>query len=77
MRPRKGLQFRLLSHTEAAVVRDREAARRNMSRMPPSEYTRILLDAKEGIIKPGDADRKISRNGGRVSVTPLPRPPEQ
>lgn len=40
----------------------------------PQEYTRILLDAKEGKIAPGEADRRIARAGGPVKVKPLIKP---
>lgn len=72
---RKGLKYRLLSHEESARVRARDAASRNAHKLPPSEYTRVLLRAKDGELHPGEADRRIIKMGGRVRVQPLPRPP--
>jgi hypothetical protein len=42
----------------------------------PEEYTRTLLAAKEGELSAGEADRRITRGGGKVRVNPLPKPPE-
>lgn len=51
-------------------------ARPDVHRLPPSEYTRVLLRAKDGNLSPGAADTLINRLGGRVRVKPIPRPPE-
>lgn len=44
--------------------------------VPSSVYTDILMRAKEGDIAPGEADRQITKLGGRVRVNPLPKVPE-
>jgi len=50
----------------------------NIRPLPPTPeaYTRTLLEAKEGKISPGEADRRIARMGGRVKVRPIPQPEE-
>ncbi len=58
--------------TEAAK---RIAARRSMPPTPQA-YHRTLLDAKEGRISPGEADRRIAAAGGKVRVRPIPQPTE-
>ncbi len=42
----------------------------------PEAYHRTLLDAKEGRISPGEADRRIAAAGGKVRVRPIPQPTE-
>lgn len=76
MKPRKGLKFRFLYGDEAARAHAEDKRSRQLYRLPPEEYTRILLAAKEGAIKPGEADRRIARGGGHSAVRPLPRPPD-
>ena len=73
--PRKDLKFRVLSHEEAAQVRAAQRPRPVTPRTSSAEYTRILLDAKEGKVAPGEADRRIVQKGGLVRVQPLPKPP--
>ncbi len=48
---------------------------RSVLEATPEQYTRTLLEAKEGKISPGEADRRISKAGGKVKVKPSPRPP--
>lgn len=43
----------------------------------PEEYTRTILAAKEGDIPAGEADRLITRGGGRVGVIRRPSEPSQ
>ena len=74
--PRREGSWRVLPDAEAAQLRARDAAQQNIVRTSPEAYTRILLDAKEGNLSPGEADRRISKSGGKVRVMPLRRPPE-
>lgn len=73
--PRPGWTYRVLSPEETVRVQHLDAVRRNAHRQPASEYTRILLRAKEGDISPGHADTLIHKLGGRVRIRPIPRPP--
>ena len=63
-------------------VIERDAGAPSLSSVPrpvpasPAEYTRILLNAKNGDISPGEADRQIVQRGGKVRVNPLPSPPQ-
>lgn len=59
-------------------VVERNAGPPRLRSLPPSPeaHLRTLLDAKEGLISPGEADRRITRNGGRVKVKPIPQPTE-
>lgn len=41
----------------------------------PEAYTRTILEAKEGKISPGEADRRIVKMGGKVRVKPIPQAP--
>lgn len=43
----------------------------------PEGYTRTLLEAKEGRLSPGEADRRISKGGGSTKVKRIQPPPEQ
>ena len=43
--------------------------------LPPEEYTRMILAAKNGEITPGEADRRLRRYGGRTNILPMPKPP--
>lgn len=67
--PKPGHQYRMMTHEETARIRSRIPAHK----LPASEYTRIMLAAKDGSLAPGEADRRIVRKGGRVSINPLPR----
>jgi hypothetical protein len=42
----------------------------------PEEYTRTILAAKEGQISGAEANRRITRGGGKVTVQPIPPPPQ-
>lgn len=75
IKPHAGLKFELLSHEEAAKVRAAHRPTPIHSRTSPAEYTRILLEAKNGEVAPGEADRRIVQKGGLVRVRPLPKPP--
>jgi hypothetical protein len=48
---------------------------RSVLESTPEQYTRTLLDAKEGKISPGEADRRIAKAGGKVKIKPLPQIP--
>lgn len=74
-RPQKGMTIRFLSPEESRAAIEEDKRSRQLFKLPQEEYTRILLAAKEGEIKPGEADRQIRRMGGRSSIRPLPRPP--
>jgi hypothetical protein len=71
----KGYTWRILSPEEAAKARAEDARERNAHKLPPEAYTRFLLQAKEGDISGGEADRRIAKFGGHVSVRPLRKPP--
>lgn len=78
-KPKREGTWRVLSHAEAARVRHVHASAHKVTsidRTHPQEYTRILLAAKDGDLPPGEADRRISKLGGKVRTRPLPRPPE-
>lgn len=49
-----------------------------LSAPPPSPdaYTRMLLDAKEGLTTPAEANARIQRAGGSVKTRPIPRQDE-
>ena len=64
---------------EAGAELARRIAARRTPPTPPA-YTRSVIaqameDAKNGVISPGEADRRITRAGGKVKVKPIPTPP--
>lgn len=72
--PKPGWRYRVLPEHEARAVRE-QSPQHNAHRLPPAEYTRILLRAKDGDIAPGKADTLIHKLGGPIRVRPIPRPP--
>lgn len=62
--------------TRAVIERQGGTPRLNTPRTP-EEYTRTILAAKEGNIPAGEADRLITRGGGRVGIIRRPQEPSQ
>lgn len=60
------------------AVMQRKAGPPKLRPLPPSPeaYTREILRAKDGEISGGEADRRITKMGGRVKVRPIPQPTE-
>jgi hypothetical protein len=74
-KPRREGTWRVLPPEEAERVRAAHRPTPISPRTSPAEYTRILLDAKEGRLSEGEANRRITKQGGPVKVRPLPKPP--
>ena len=61
----------LLTPEQAARLR----AQPEPHKLPASEYTRMILAAKDGEISPGEAERRLRKYGANLRIMPLPRPP--
>jgi len=60
--------------TRAVIERSGGPPRLSSVPATPESFTRTLLDAKEGLITPEEANARIQRAGGRVGVRPIPQP---
>lgn len=69
----------LPGHTFVNYTIGKEATTAALNRLsrPPSptaaSHLRTILDAKDGLYSPGEADRRIIKTGGRVKIKPLPQ----
>ena len=62
----------------ARALVERNAGPPRLHSLPPTPeaYTRTILDAKEGLISPEEANRRIQRAGGSIRTRPIPKPTE-